>query len=155
METPKSPWAPRELSRERPPKIFICKGNQKLGGDAAPAWFSMETPWGCGWRELGSDGTGTRAGRDKWDPHQAPPHEPTGVSLRVSWDDSCGWEAGAVRMEVWSRLRGLLGSWDAEGDFTWKSKWMLSWGVPACSCQEPLRGSPCLACSSSYRNQLY
>lgn len=38
----------QRVTRERLPKVFIYKGNQKLGGDAASTWFGMETPQDCG-----------------------------------------------------------------------------------------------------------
>lgn len=40
--------------RERPSKVIIHEGNQKPCGDAASSRFGMETPRGCGWKELGS-----------------------------------------------------------------------------------------------------
>lgn len=85
---------------------------------------------GLGWHQ--QPGREGQVGHTKL--HRAP-HEAPGVSPRVSWmtsvagrQEQSGWKGGG--MEVWSRMRGLLGSWDAEGVFTWKSEQMLlvPWG---------------------------
>lgn len=116
----------QDLHLQRQPKVgWGCCSHLVWHGNPSGLWMEG---FGLGWHQ--------QPGREgQVGPTPSSTEVPTGVSPRVSWmmsvagrQEQSGWNGGG--MEVWSRMRGLLGSWDAEGVFTWKSEWMLlvPWG---------------------------